>query len=148
MSLSQKCQYAVRAILELSMQYGSKAVSAGDIAERQAVPRRFLEIILNELKPSGLLDSRRGKQGGYYLTVPPDQITVGSVIRLVDGPLEPVRCTGDAANPGCPLMDCCCLIELWAEAREAVEKVYDGITFATLVERRRKMEQPPLDYCI
>jgi len=149
LSLSQKCQYAVRAVLELSKRYDQGPVSAGEIADRQAIPQRFLEIILNELKPTGLIDSRRGIKGGYYLSLPPRQITVGRVIRLIEGPLDPVRCVGDQNTKCCPLRDKCSLIQLWDKAREAVEKVYDSANFQELVERERDLDrQNTLDYCI
>jgi Rrf2 family transcriptional regulator, cysteine metabolism repressor len=140
LNLSQKCQYAVRAILELSKRHGQGAISAAEIAVSQAVPQRFLEIILNELKPTGLLDSRRGVQGGYYLTTDPREITVGRIIRLVDGPLDPVRCTGDKESTVCPLKENCSLIQLWNQAKEAVEKVYDATTFQDLVDREKYLK--------
>jgi Rrf2 family transcriptional regulator, cysteine metabolism repressor len=148
-NLSQKCQYAVRAVLELSKRYGQGPVSAAEIAAIQAVPQRFLEIILNELKPTGLVESRRGVQGGFYLATPPEQITVGKVIRLVDGPLEPVRCGGEQSGKCCPLLGRCALTDLWKQAREAVEGVYDSVSFQDLVEREKKLEQQvSLNYTI
>jgi len=149
LNLSQKCQYAVRAVLELAKRYGQGAIPASEIAANQAIPQRFLEIILNELKPAGLLDSRRGVQGGYFLTVDPKDITAGRIIRLIDGPLDPVRCTGDKESARCPLMEQCSLMELWNQAKEAVEKVYDGVNFHDLAERERALERKSVsDYCI
>lgn len=135
MNLSQKCQYAVRAILELSKRHGKGTVPTSEIAAAQIIPQRFLEIILNELKPTGLIDSRRGVQGGYFLRKNPKEIAVGEVIRQIEGPLDPVRCTGDKDTPVCPLKGKCSLIELWDQAREAVEKVYDSTSFQDLVDR-------------
>jgi len=95
------------------------------------------------------VDSRRGVQGGYYLTADPKDITVGRVIRLVEGPLEPVRCTGDRESTCCPLKDRCALVPLWNQAREAVEKVYDAVTFQELVEREKDLNlQSAPNYCI
>lgn len=149
MGLSQKCQYTVRAVLELAKRYGSGAVRASEIAANQAVPQRFLEIILNELKPSGIVESRRGVQGGYYLIPEPKDITVGQVIRLVEGPLDPVRCSGDTQNACCPLIENCALVGLWKQAKEAVEKVYDGTTFQDLVDKERLFDcRKNNDYCI
>jgi Rrf2 family transcriptional regulator, cysteine metabolism repressor len=149
LNLSQKCQYAVRAVLELSKRYGQGPISAAEIAASQAVPQRFLEIILNELKPTGLIESRRGVQGGFYLATPPGQITVGKIIRLVDGPLDPVRCTEVQGGKDCPLLGHCALVDLWRQAREAVEAVYDAVTFQDLVEREREIDQQgTLHYCI
>lgn len=149
MSLSQKCQYAVRAILELAKRHGQGAVSAGEIAASQAIPQRFLEIILNELKPTGLVESRRGVQGGYYLTRDPQEITVGEVIRLIEGPLDPVRCGGDTDDRGCPLQGRCALLELWTEAKHALEAVYDARTFRDLADRERELQRHGVnDYSI
>ncbi len=141
MNLSQKCQYAVRAVLELSKRFGQGAIPAGEIAASQAIPQRFLEIILNELKPTGLVDSRRGVQGGYFLTTDPKDITVGRIIRLIEGPMDPVRCTGDKESTCCPLKDKCSLIHLWNQAKEAVEKVYDAVTFQELVDRENTLHR-------
>ncbi len=136
MLLSQKCQYSVRAILELAKHYGSGIMRCGEIAERQAIPQRFLEVILNELKSAGLVDARRGIHGGFSLAVPPKDLTVGRVIRLVDGPLDPVRCVGKGGEP-CTLRSGCSLVELWNQAKSAVEAIYDGTTFQDLVEREQ-----------
>lgn len=148
-SLSQKCQYTVRAILELSKRHQQGAVRAVDIAANQAVPQRFMEVILNELKPTGLVDSRRGVQGGYFLTCHPKDITVGQVIRLVEGPLDPVRCTSDTESDCCPLREKCALIGLWNQAKAAVDAVYDSTTFQDLVDREEALtRQHAPDYCI
>jgi len=148
-NLSQKCQYAVRAVLELAKQYGQGPVAISQIAANQAIPQRFLENILNEMKPTGLIESRRGIQGGYLLTKDPATITVGEVIRLVEGPLDPVKCIGDRNNPSCPLKENCSLIHLWNRAKAAVEAVYDGATFRDLVEQERELNQASaVDYTI
>jgi Rrf2 family cysteine metabolism transcriptional repressor len=149
MTVSQKCQYAVRALLELSKHHGNSPLKSGDIAARQAVPVRFLEVILNELKTSGLVQARRGVQGGFLLACKPEELTVGRVIRLVDGPFDPVQCRGESGKPCCPLREKCSLIQLWAEAKAAVEAVYDGTTFRDLVNREQAMDRSAVsNYCI
>ena len=150
MNISQKCQYAIRALLELSKYHGSVPLKSGDIAARQSIPVRFLEVILNELKASGLVQAKRGVQGGFLLTCRPDEITVGRVIRLVDGPFDPVRCMNDSSkSPTCPLRENCSLIELWAQAKAAVEAVYDGTTFKDLVDREQALHRSlASNYCI
>jgi len=149
MTISQKCQYAIRALLELSKHHGAVPLKSGDIAARQAIPARFLEVILNELKTSGLVEARRGVQGGFLMVCRPEELTVGRVIRLVDGPLDPVRCTADPDKSSCPLRDKCSLIELWAEAKVALEAVYDGTTFRDLVDRDQALDRSvAANYCI
>ncbi len=149
MNLSQKCQYAIRAILELAKHHGEGPVAISQIAANQAIPQRFLENILNELRPTGLIQSRRGIQGGYLLTRDPAAISVGEIIRLVEGPLDPVKCIGDRNGPCCPIKDHCSLFGLWTRAKEAVEEVYDNANFRDLVDQERKLDRSAvLDYCI
>ncbi len=149
MNLSQKCQYAIRAILELAKHHGEGPVAISQIAANQAIPQRFLENILNELRPTGLIESRRGIQGGYLLTRDPAAISVGEIIRLVEGPLDPVKCIGDRNGPCCPIKDNCSLFGLWTRAKEAVEEVYDNANFRDLVDQERKLDRSAvLDYCI
>lgn len=148
-NLSQKCQYAVRAVLELAKQYGQGPVAISQIAASQVIPQRFLENILNDLRPTGLIESRRGVQGGYLLAKNPAAVTVGEVIRLIEGPLDPVKCIGDKNGPCCPLKENCALIHLWSRAKAAVETVYDGVSFQDLVEEEQELSKSPaLDYSI
>lgn len=141
MSLSQKCQYAVRALLELAKREGQAPMRSGEIAAKQAIPPRFLENILNELKTAGLVEARRGVQGGFRLAVKPEQLTVGRVIRLIDGSLDPVRCTKDNTHQDCALSSHCSLLQLWQEAKTAVESVYDRANFAELAQRELEMDR-------
>jgi len=90
--ISQKSQYAVRALLELAKRQGSRPVKAAEIATAQWIPMRFLENILGQLRQAGLVESVRGKEGGYRLARPAEQVSVGEIIRLVQGPLSPVDC--------------------------------------------------------
>lgn len=141
MYISQKCQYAVRAVLELSKHVGNVPLKNSDIAARQAIPERFLGIILNELKAAGIVQARRGVQGGFLLAGTPREITVGRVIREMDGPMDPVRCTDENEKIACPLRPGCSLIELWSRAKSAVEAVYDGTTFQDLLDREVELQQ-------
>jgi Rrf2 family protein len=148
-NLSRKCQYAIRAILELAKHYGEGPVAISQIAANQAIPQRFLENILNELRPTGLIESRRGIQGGYLLARDPATISVGEIIRLIEGPLDPVKCMADTNRISCPLKDKCSLIQLWGRAKAAVEQVYDNANFRDLVEEERKLRRSNvIDYCI
>jgi Rrf2 family protein len=148
MNISQKCQYAVRSILELAKRYGAGPIAISEIAAKQAIPPRFLEIILNELKGGGFVQSRRGVQGGYLLAKPPREIAVGQIIRFVEGPFEPVKCMGEA-KPSCPLSGQCALLALWKRAKEAVEGVYDSTSFQDLAEQEAAMDSANTpDFCI
>jgi Rrf2 family cysteine metabolism transcriptional repressor len=150
MYVSQKCQYTLRALFELAKRRGSGPVPVAEIAEAQAIPPRFLELILQGLRSSGDVESRRGIHGGYVLARLPETITVGSIIRAVDGSLGPVKCVAGKGQDDCPLQGRCAFRGMWRRAQEAIEQVYDSTTLQDLlddepmtVERRH-----PADYCI
>jgi len=130
--LSQKCQYALRAVYEITLREDDWPVKSGDIAERQAIPPRFLENILAQLKQGGFIDSKRGKEGGYMLADPDREITVGEVIRFVQGPLVPVHCMADGPAL-CELQGTCPFHPMWERARQAVIEVYDNTTIRDLI---------------
>lgn len=133
MNLSQKCQYALRAVFELAMRHGQGPVPVGLIAEQQQIPPRFLELILVQLKQAGYIESRRGVQGGYSLSLPPKDISVGDVIRTIEGPLVPVKDQRRSRrqNPAGSLA----FMRLWQQAEKAVADVYDTTSFQDLVDQ-------------
>jgi Rrf2 family protein len=148
MTLSQKCQYALRAVFELSRRYGRGPVSINEIAEAQAVPGRFLEQIVAQLRQGGYVESRRGVQGGYVLSRRPDAISTGEIIRFFEGPLLPVKCVG-AQGVKCPLQGDCAFMGLWGRAERAASSVYDSTTFQDLVgEYERSAGQRSPSYSI
>lgn len=137
MTVSQKCQYALRALFELSKRPGPAPTKVSEIAAAQAIPARFLEAILGELRRGSFVESRRGVNGGYFLAVEPDVLTVGEIIRFIDGPLTPVRCIGDDKGESCALKGNCVFIGMWNRARDAVAEVYDETTFQNLIEQEQ-----------
>ena len=149
MSISQKCQYALRAMLELARRHGDGPVSVREIARAQAIPPKFLELILTQLRKGGLVESRRGVRGGYSLTVAPSGMSAGQIIRFIDGPLAPVRCVGNPRGADCPLYDDCAFMDMWISARDAVAKVYDATSFQDLIDAHvAAAEQHVASYCI
>ena len=134
MRLSQKTHYALRAVLELALRYGEGPVKVADIAAAQDIPPRFLEMILHQLKPV-LVDSRRGVDGGYLLMRDPATLTVGEVLRAVQGPAS--TGSADEAGSGRPgrLNSEGVFAPLWRRAEEAVQSIYDGTTFRALAEQ-------------
>lgn len=136
MRVSQKCQYAVRAVLHLARYHGGDPVKIGEIADAQGIPERFLEVILSELKSSGFVSSRRGRKGGYMLNTSPHKLTLGQVIRFVDGPLTPVSGL-DEPEPEPDFYGHWALRETWRQGRDALSAVYDEKTFAELLEDER-----------
>ncbi len=142
MLVSQKCQYALRAVFELAKRNGGEAVKIGDIAQAQAIPARFLEIILGQLKQAGFVESKRGAEGGYFLVRPPGQLSVGEVLRFVEGPIGPVACVAGDSGEKCTLQGECVFMPMWKKAQKAMADVYDTTTFENLVdEYRRTREQ-------
>lgn len=140
MAVTQKCQYAVRAIFELARRFGQGPVKIAHIAEAQAIPVRFLEVILSQLKQAGFVASQRGNEGGYQLVRPPEELTVGEVIRFVQGPLGPVDCvTADSAQK-CPLRGECAFLPMWQEVRDVTANVYDRTTFKGLIDEQNSRE--------
>ena len=142
MRISAKGEYAIKAVLDLALHPNRGLVPIQEIAARQAIPQRYLEQVLLALKRAGLLTSRRGSSGGYHLTRPPEEITVGAVLRAVEGrsaPFEAVN--GERSTPGTGED----LAELWREIGEAVSQVIDRLTFGELAARsaeRRSAARP------
>jgi len=134
MRISKKCQYALRAVFELAMRDPGLPVKIHEIAGAQNIPPRFLEVILNQLRHAGFVDSRRGKEGGYMLARAAEGLTVGEVIRYIQGPIS--MTTGDErkANKGASFYGEYALEQLWENVNNAVSKVCDNTTFAELIE--------------
>ena len=149
MNVSQKCQYALRAVFELAKRSSAEPTTAARIAKAQAIPARFLESILGELRQGGFTVSRRGAKGGFFLAADPSVLSVGDIIRFVDGPIAPVTCLADGDKATCELFGRCAFITMWARARDAVAGVYDTTTFSDLVETERVegLKDSP-SYCI
>lgn len=92
MKVTYRGDYALKAVLDLAVHYGAELVTIHDIAKRIDAPVKFLEQILLDLKKGGFVESRRGNVGGYLLAKEPDKITIGEVVRFIDGPIEPIAC--------------------------------------------------------
>jgi len=141
MLLTQKCQYALRAIFELARHIGEGPVKIADIAEVQAIPPRFLEVILTQLKQAGFVASQRGSEGGYILIRSPAELSVGEVMRFVQGPIGPVDCMLESAKDKCPLYGNCVFLPMWERARVAMSGVYDTTTFQDLVDNAERQSE-------
>ena len=153
MDLSSRGKYATRALLDLCLHEEEGPVQIRDIAERQQIPLKYLEQILLSLKRLGVVQSRKGPGGGYMLAQPPHAITLGAVVRAVDGPLAPISCASVSgyAECGCPEPETCGLRAVWKEARDALAAVLDQTTFADIRERHlrlRSQSEKVLDYVI
>jgi Rrf2 family protein len=131
--LSKRTQYSLRALYALARSYGEGPVLIAHLSKEEAIPRKFLEQILLSLKAAGLVESKKGKGGGYALVRPPDQITVASVIRMMEGPLAPLPCASETRFRKC---DECIDIEtcgtriVMREVRDAIAGILDSTTLA------------------
>ena len=133
MKLSTKGRYGLRAMVELSRHYGVGVTPLNEVAEKQEISSAYLEQLVSSLRKSGLVHSVRGAQGGYRLTRPPNKITVGEVLRSLEGPLVPVECV-DETGVGCAKMEDCCTVVVWERLRDAINGVLDSMTLQDLMD--------------
>lgn len=138
MKLSKKGIYSLRVLRHLGHEFGGKPLSVAVLAEREGVPLKYLEQILSTLRKQGLLISTHGKDGGYTLRLPPEQITLGDILRAVDGPLAPIPCASRTAPHECT--DCpfpfntCWLRHLMLRVRDNISSVLDTETLADMIK--------------
>lgn len=131
-------------MLALGLRAGREVVPIREIAVEQRIPKRFLEQILNDLKNSGVVFSRRGVQGGYQLGRDPERISLAEIIRHIDGPLAPVSCVSERyyAPCSCPDEARCGIRLVMQEVRDAVATMLEGVSLADLCARTRAMQAP------
>lgn len=138
MRLSKRGEYGLRAMIDLAAwDHGAAVVQIKDIAERQQIPSKFLEQILLTLKNAGLVRSKMGVGGGYYLAKPANQINLGQIVRVLDGPLAPVRCVSQMAYEpcGCPDEESCGLRLVMSDVRNAIADILDHTSLADVARR-------------
>jgi len=148
MKISTKGDYATRALQDLAMHFDKGPVPIEAIARRQALPVRYLEQLLLTLKRAGFLGSKRGVNGGYYLAKSPREITLGQIVRAVDGPIAPIFCVTEAPREQCAQETICALRDVWAEVRDAVSAIVDHTTLADVCERIRAKSKDRVTYQI
>ena len=136
MKISTKGRYALRLMLDLALHDTGEYISIKNIAVRQDISEKYLEQIIALLSRAGLVKSTRGAGGGYRLSAPPQEYTVGRILRVTEGSLAPVACLEDEPNE-CPRTDGCVTIEVWQALYDAIRGVVDHITLADLVNRHR-----------
>lgn len=131
MKVTTKARYGINAIFELVLRQGSGPVPIKVIAEKQHIPEPYLEQLMNQLRRDGLVTSIRGAQGGYELSRPPHDITVGQVIRSLEGSVAPVDCLN---GEGCRDGHGCAGRIIWEKIYDSINAVIDTITLADLAE--------------
>ncbi len=144
MRISAKGEYAILAILDLAQTYDTDEVrTMEEISNDQSIPHPFLVQILLELKRSGVVESRRGAGGGYRLSRHPRNIFLGEVIRLIEGPLLPFKCSVPSTDTrDCPHQGNCVLTPIWQTVRQAIENIIDNISFEDLAKRQENLNFP------
>jgi Rrf2 family protein len=141
--LSKKAKYALKGMVILAQRYGHGPVLISEIAACDNMPRKFLELILLELKNHGLLQSKKGKGGGYFLAKPPAMITAGQIVRIIDGPIAPLPCVSRTAYMKCE--ECadertCAIRLVMKDVREATANILDSATLADMIKRMHSIE--------
>jgi Rrf2 family protein len=154
-TISKRTQYGLKAVLALAGKYGEGPVLIATLSEEQGIPIKFLELILLSLKSSGLLESKKGPKGGYRLSRPPSTITVGALIRIMEGPLAPLPCASETAYRPCEEcgdIESCGTRIIMRQVRDAIANVLDRTTLAELLQTveaaRSKGKREPLMYHI
>ncbi len=145
-TLSRKARYALRALYALANDESNGPVLIADLAEREHIPHKFLEVILLELRNAGILRSKKGKGGGYALARAPREVTLGQIIRVVDGPLAPIPCVSERAYVRCEECvseESCGTRMVMKEVRDAIAKILDGTTLADVCDRVAKVGRGP-----
>ncbi len=142
--ISKKTKYGLKAMIYLAKVYDQGPILIADLAREERIPKKFLELILLTLKNNGVLQSRKGKGGGYYLGKPPKEISLGKLVRILDGPLAPVPCVSETAYAKCD--ECvdektCGIRLVMKDVRDAIAEILDGTSLADVLERSDKAEQ-------
>ena len=136
----------MRAMLVLGLNYEQPVVRIQTISDEQNIPKRFLEQILNDLKSAGIVQSKRGVAGGYRLARQPEEITLASVVRHIEGALAPVSCVSERFYEKCSCPDeaRCAIRSVMKEVRDAIVAIVERVTVADLCRRARKLQEEPL----
>ncbi|MGN0470696.1 MAG: RrF2 family transcriptional regulator [Acutalibacteraceae bacterium] len=145
MKISTKGRYSLRMLIDLAMHQSEGFVALKDVAERQDISKKYLEQIVPLLNKAGLLRTNRGYQGGYMLSKPASQYTVGEILRLTEGSLAPVACLEYEEND-CPKANECITLNMWKGLYEVITNYLDGITLQDLIDNNPATVGN--DYCI
>ena len=140
--LSKRAKYGLRALVHLAQHQGEGPIQIGNIAETLNIPRKFLEAILLDLRNEGILQSRKGRDGGYFMERSPDTIPLGRILRLIDGPLASVPCVSQTAYAhcdDCPDEKTCVIRCVMKEVRDATAKIPDSATLDKLVTKANEL---------
>lgn len=138
MKLSTKGRYGLRALIDMAVHSEEEAVSISSVSARQGISESYLEQLVRRLKKAGLVTSIRGAQGGYRLAKPASEISVGDILRALEGNLEAVECSGLSEERNCEDADFCVAKYVWQRINDSITEAVDGITLDQLIEESKK----------
>jgi Rrf2 family cysteine metabolism transcriptional repressor len=142
---STRGRYGVHIMVDLAQHADEGPISLKSVAERQKLSEHYLEQLIPELRKAGLVKSIRGSQGGYILAKRPEDILIGDVIRVLEGPIAPVECTNQLGLDCCEKTDFCVTREVWVKVRDSINNVVDSITLADLIKDTEKDEEDKIN---
>jgi Rrf2 family protein len=141
MKLSTKGRYGLRAVLDLALHNEEEAVALSQIAERQGISMSYLEQLISKLRKAGIVNGIRGAQGGYVLAVPAEELSVGDILRTLEGDLYPVDCSEiNSGDDTCSKSYTCVTKYVWKRISDSINDVVDGIMLSDLVKKSKKAQ--------
>lgn len=140
MKLSTKGRYGLRALIDLAVHCEREAVPISSVAARQGISESYLEQLFGKMRKAGLIVSERGAQGGYRLAKPAEEISVGDILRALEGNLDAVECPGLKEEAGCEGADFCVTKYVWQRINESITEAVDEIRLDQLVQESRKAQ--------
>jgi Rrf2 family transcriptional regulator, cysteine metabolism repressor len=140
MKISFKGDYALKIILDLSLSHGHGISQIKDISRRQDIPEKFLEQIITTLKGAGYVKTVRGPKGGVFLSKPPAEVTLGEVIRLMEGPTSPITCVSKSCRAKCSYEKKCAFRGYFETIRDRINDVVDNTTFQEIADKAKKLD--------
>lgn len=144
MKVSTKGRYALRVMVDLAERQNGEYIALKDVAERQEISKKYLELIIPVLVKRGFLQANRGYMGGYRLAVSPDKVTVGDILRLTETGMAPVSCLDEGA-PACSRRADCLTLPVWRGLYQAINNYLDGVTLQDILNEKAPAGD---DYCI
>ena len=149
MRISYKTDYALKVILHLSDSFPDRLNHIKDISKAQDIPKKFLEQVLLLLKKGGFVMSKKGPKGGYFLKKAPDKITMGDVIKYIDGPVSPISCIDKDNEDSCDFSSFCVFKPVFKDVEKAISNIIDNKNFKELLKEQKKLkENSVLDFQI
>ncbi|OGS24713.1 MAG: hypothetical protein A2297_06890 [Elusimicrobia bacterium RIFOXYB2_FULL_48_7] len=153
MRMTFKGDYALKILLDLALKYRPGAqqqelVQIKDISKRQDIPFKYLGQIILTLKGGGYIHSKRGHEGGLFLAKPPGRITLGEIVRLIDGPTSPITCVSNTKPSKCDFARRCPFKGVWEQVRNSVNEIVDSVTMEDMAKKYPAPSKNVLDYSI